>query len=173
MPIDKEELKIMCRVIDPDQSGAVSLHEWLDFALATEEDLLAQTLAANEKARAANAAKGSDRGGIAGFVQEGMQYSREIVSAVPMGTTMLATIEHPLDTSKKAMQGVTDLAEMEARWRFVFIMRNYLSKVMNSASQMMSFALKMMSLALKMMNLIQGCVGCCRRRGQAAPPYRA
>eukprot|EP01044_Picomonas_judraskeda_P035611 COSAG03_NODE_15329_length_434_cov_0.686567_1_plen_69_part_01 len=42
------------------------------------------------------------------------QYSREAIAALPLGEVVLATIEHPIDTAKGAVQGVQELAEMEA-----------------------------------------------------------
>ena len=42
------------------------------------------------------------------------QYSREAISALPLGAELLATLEHPVESGLKAYQGVQELAEMEA-----------------------------------------------------------
>ena len=43
-----------------------------------------------------------------------VQYSREAIQAVPLGALVLTTIEHPLETGKKAVENVQELAAMEA-----------------------------------------------------------
>ncbi len=114
VPVTKEELKVICPVIDPDQTRSISLEEWLDFMLASDDNLCLQVLRSAEMARKANAAKGSQQGGLVGMAVDMSQYSREAIAALPMGELVLSTIEHPIDTANKAVQGVQELAEMEA-----------------------------------------------------------
>eukprot|EP01043_Picozoa_sp_COSAG02_P040525 COSAG02_NODE_3288_length_7000_cov_1414.390958_6_plen_789_part_00 len=112
--ITKQELNVICPIIDPDQTRSITLEEWLDFALASDDNLCLQALRSAEIARNANAAKGSQQGGLMGMFVDISQYSREAIAALPLGEVVLATIEHPIDTAKGAVQGVQELAEMEA-----------------------------------------------------------
>ena len=114
VPITKSELNTICRVIDPDQSGTITLEEWLDFALASDDDLVKHVLNSAHKEREINAAKGSQQGGLVGMAMDTVQYSREAIQAVPLGALVLTTIEHPLETGKKAVENVQELAAMEA-----------------------------------------------------------
>jgi len=114
VPISKSELNVITPVIDPDQSGELSLEEWLDFALGSDDGLIMSVLYSAEVQRKANAAKGSQQGGLVGMAIDSVQYSREAIMAMPMGALMLSTLEHPIETGKKAVEGVQTLAEMEA-----------------------------------------------------------
>lgn len=114
VPVSKEELDIICRIIDPDQTQSISLEEWLDFILVSDDNLAQQVLRSTMMARKANAMKGSQQEGLFGMALDTWQYSREVISAVPMGAMVLTTIEHPVESGKRAVRGVQTLAEMEA-----------------------------------------------------------
>jgi Ca2+-binding EF-hand superfamily protein len=58
IPISGEELQTILRVIDPDQSGELSLAEWIDFMMSSEEDLDQQRQEAEGTMAQANAEKG-------------------------------------------------------------------------------------------------------------------
>lgn len=66
--ITKEEFKHIFRVIDPDQSKSMTMDEWVDFMMATEQDLELQTTEAIEVQQQANAQKGDS---LEVLVQEG------------------------------------------------------------------------------------------------------
>ena len=73
-----------------------------------------QVLRSAAMARKANAEKGGHQGGLIGMALDTVQYSRDAIEAVPLGRLMLTTIEHPVDTGRKAVRGAQELAEMEA-----------------------------------------------------------
>ena len=56
-PRPATSLDIIMQVMDPDQSGRVSIEEWLDFMLSTEENLEAITLTTEHTINSINATK--------------------------------------------------------------------------------------------------------------------
>eukprot|EP01047_Picozoa_sp_COSAG01_P084637 COSAG01_NODE_18250_length_1089_cov_1.011111_2_plen_168_part_00 len=66
VPIAKDEFAQVARVIDPDQSGDMTMEEWIDFMMATDEDLEGQTREAAQAQREINAAKGDGLGAVFG-----------------------------------------------------------------------------------------------------------
>eukprot|EP01046_Picozoa_sp_COSAG06_P010581 COSAG06_NODE_580_length_14025_cov_11.644478_5_plen_828_part_00 len=57
VPVQSDEVEVILRVMDPDQSGAVSMQEWLDFMLASEDDLEAITVNTEHTINSLNAQK--------------------------------------------------------------------------------------------------------------------
>ena len=51
------EVDLILRILDPDQSGHVEMEEWLDFMLATENDLEKHTRNTEHKINAINGEK--------------------------------------------------------------------------------------------------------------------
>lgn len=66
--VSQAEFKQIFRVIDPDQSKTMSMDEWIDFMMATEENLELQTQEATEMLQKTNAAKGDS---LEVYVSEG------------------------------------------------------------------------------------------------------
>jgi hypothetical protein len=78
-----EDLEIILRVMDPDQSGSVSIEEWLDFMLSTEENLEAITLTTEHTINSINATKSvvtEGLGALAGAMASGLDNT---VGALP------------------------------------------------------------------------------------------
>ena len=115
VPISKQEFNFIIPVMDPDQTKSITLEEWLDFAMSTDDSLVQQVLNSEQRRREANAMKGGSQGGLVGMAFDTVQYSREAIGAVPLGAVLLSTIEHPVETGRKAVTGVQELAEMEAK----------------------------------------------------------
>lgn len=72
VPITRKEFAEIFRVIDPDQSRRVDMEEWIDFMMATDEDLLMQGQQAQKAAMERNAAKGSVYGELAAGTISGL-----------------------------------------------------------------------------------------------------
>eukprot|EP01047_Picozoa_sp_COSAG01_P070155 COSAG01_NODE_10559_length_2133_cov_1.785644_3_plen_180_part_00 len=70
VPTTKAEFAQVARVIDPDQSGDMTMEEWIDFMMATDEDLEEQTREAADVQCEINAAKGD---GFSAVFGEGAQ----------------------------------------------------------------------------------------------------
>jgi hypothetical protein len=66
--LTKAEFKHIFRVIDPDQSKTMTMEEWIDFMMATEQNLELQTTEATEMQQKTNAEKGDS---FEVFVSEG------------------------------------------------------------------------------------------------------
>jgi hypothetical protein len=70
VPLTKSDFAAIFRVIDPDQSRTMTLEEWVDFMMATDEDLEGQALDAAATSREKNVEKGT---GLGVFVGEGAE----------------------------------------------------------------------------------------------------
>ena len=95
-------MEIIMRIIDPDQSGQMSMEEWLDFMLATDENLTKATLKASGEASRINAEKGGD-----GFLDI-RNYAAEALSVVPGGDAIVSTVKDPLGTVQNVSAAVQD-----------------------------------------------------------------
>lgn len=57
IPITSDDLDTIMRVMDPDQSGALSIQEWVDFMLASEENFEKRAINSEKKIRDNNASR--------------------------------------------------------------------------------------------------------------------
>jgi len=57
VPITRDDLDTIMRVLDPDQSGQVSMHEWVDFMLSSSDNFERRAHLAQHRAREINAEK--------------------------------------------------------------------------------------------------------------------
>lgn len=101
------DMDIILRVIDPDQSGYMTMEEWLDFMLATDDNLEQASLNASAAESKLNAEAGGD-----GIVSSYIKYGEEAIDAIPGGSYVTKTIKDPRGTvvnvANGTLQVVTD-----------------------------------------------------------------
>lgn len=99
--VTSDEVDLILRVMDPDQSGSITMQEWLDFMLATEENLEGNTLAAEQSQNAINAERS--------FMDEGLQ------SMQNMATDSIGAVSKGLDSTLGAVPLVGQLTDTVVR----------------------------------------------------------
>ena len=92
VPVSTSDMDTVLRVIDPDQSGYVSMDEWLDFMLSTDDDLAKETLSASQQESKNNAEAGGE--GLMAYVK----YGEEAIDFIPGGSYVTKSIKDPIGT---------------------------------------------------------------------------
>ena len=105
VPVSLSDMDIILRVIDPDQSGSMTMEEWLDFMLASDDNLEQQSL----NARAKQTQKNAEAGGKTLFSQAAF-LGGEAIDAFPGGSYVTNTIKDPLGTVVNVANSAVDIA---------------------------------------------------------------
>jgi hypothetical protein len=92
VPVSTAEMDTILRVMDPDQSGFITMEEWLDFILSTDENLAQETLTASHKQSQLNAEAGGEG------IYEYLKYTEEAIDSIPGGTYFTKTLKDPIGT---------------------------------------------------------------------------
>ena len=108
--LSRTDMHSIMRVIDPDQSGALTETEWLDFMMSTTDNLVAQNSAATKKEAAINAAKGH---GLSTYAKEiSVQLADTI--GIPTSPENLKQLVAPLSDPSTFAQSLLGIPEQES-----------------------------------------------------------
>jgi len=90
IPITSDDLETIMRVLDPDQSGQISLQEWVDFMLATADNFERKTTDTEARIRELNAEQG--------FMDDLVSFGESVITETRDGITgtVTGTIEGAL-----------------------------------------------------------------------------
>lgn len=94
------------RIMDPDQSGCITMEEWLDFMLSSDDNLAQEALSASQKESQLNAQAGGE--GIFEYIK----YGEEAIDSIPGGSYITKTLKDPVGAvvkvSNSTIHAVTD-----------------------------------------------------------------
>jgi len=98
VPITKPDFAHLLRVIDPDQSNSMSMEEWIDFMMATDDESDAQMAATIDSENLKNSEKGT---GLTQLLGEGIT----LLAGNAVGSAFDIAIKAPLDATAAAVTG--------------------------------------------------------------------
>lgn len=105
--MSSSDMDTIMRVMDPDQSGQITMDEWLDFMLSSDDELEHQSLEATEVESKMNAEAGGET-----IMSSWTKYGEEAIEALPGGIYVTHTIKDPLGTvnrvGERTLQVVKD-----------------------------------------------------------------
>ena len=90
VPVSQSDMDTILRVMDPDQNGYITMEEWLDFMLSSDDSLEQEALCASQMQSKQNAEAGGD--GIFEYIK----YGEEAIDAIPGGTYFTKTLKDPI-----------------------------------------------------------------------------
>ena len=90
VPVSQSDMDTILRVMDPDQNGYITMEEWLDFMLSSDDSLEQETLCASQMQSKQNAEAGGD--GIFEYIK----YGEEAIDAIPGGIYFTKTLKDPI-----------------------------------------------------------------------------